>query len=77
MQMIVDCCGGHFACQEKFIVANDSRLLRWTLCILRKIDSGVNSELLRWMHWMSREIDIRVLLYKSYIPRLPPRLPKP
>jgi len=45
--MIVDCCGGHLACQEKFVVANDSGLLRWMLYILREIDSGVDSELLR------------------------------
>ena len=53
--MIVDCRGGHLACQEKLIVANDSGLLRWMLCILREIDSGVDSGLLRWTHCMSRE----------------------
>jgi len=56
-------------------VANDSGLLRWTLCILREIDSGVDSKLLlRWTHFMSREIDSGVLLYKSY--RLSVRLKK-
>jgi len=36
------------------------------LCILREIDSEVDSGLLRWTPCMSKELDSGVLLYKSY-----------
>jgi hypothetical protein len=39
--MIVDCWGGHLACQEKLLVANDNGLLRWTSCMSREIGSEV------------------------------------
>ena len=32
----------------------------------KRIDSGVDSRLLRWTSCMSRELDSGVLLYKSY-----------
>jgi len=50
-------------------VAHDSGLLRCTLCILREIHSGIGSELLSWMHCMSREMDSGILLYKNLIIR--------
>jgi len=37
-----------------------SRLVRYTLCILRETDSQVDSSLLRWSHCMSRKIDSEV-----------------
>lgn len=52
--------------KDKLLVVNYSGLLRWTHCMLRKIDSGVDNGLLRWTCCISKEIDGGVFLYKSY-----------